>query len=69
MTPEERAESINEDVGCVGYHVRGQIIADAIRAAVAEEREACAAIVERLDGEGELTGSNLRRAIHARSQA
>jgi len=51
MTPEERAKIILRDLdGHATLAEARQFVADAIRAAVEEEREACARLVEEMCG-------------------
>lgn len=61
MTPEERAEQILTDAfgAPAGWEHVGRWIADAIRQAVAEEREGHAALLESLDAI-EADGDDLR---------
>jgi hypothetical protein len=48
MTPEERAAKLIADMKYGGYYDLEDDIAEAIRAAVAEEREACAKLAEEM---------------------
>ncbi len=79
MTPEERAVEVCEQLGNA-LDQRGvfasilvsRVIAAAIRAAIAEEREACAKLAEKIDDDGNYDeiepGYHIAEAIRARSQ-
>ncbi len=62
MTPEEWAAVITTVVS------QRRLIADAIRAAVAEEREACAVLVEDFPHDSPAVGRELAEAIRARGK-
>lgn len=72
MTPEERATKIKISIGCgCCFDTHDEIdnqaaIAKAIRAAIAEEREACAKIADENDGRWVTDGCMIAAAIRAR---